>query len=516
MPEKETGPTATGWQDGVLVEDWIHAEIGRHEPGWGRAYPRWCSVIRQRDLHTGAEIGVAFGGHTEAILKNTEVRKLYSVDMFRHDPDYVDPLNFPQERFDELFEFVRSRIAKFGARCEVVRLESGAAAAVVPDGLDFVYLDANHSFEGVSRDLGLWAAKVHDGGIVGGHDYGHPDFPGVRAAVDRFCRRFAWAIHEEGEGVWWTAKATPRVTFVVPAFNCSPTIEQTLRSIAYDNLAEADELVVIDDASTDDTARILDDVRRGNAAVRILTHRVNKGTAAAARNTGIEAASNELIFCLDSDNVLESRSIHSLASHLFRTGADAAAFGEIRFFDARIVDVTHKWVFKDSITLADALAGNHWPGPSGNYLFTRESWRRAGRYHEPSLENPTLDSWIFGVRQLGTGSKMVTLAGTWYSHRYGHESHYVRNWKKGSQSLAGLIGLIPLLDLLDERDVAYIFGAKGRYTWYEKLNERPLRLRRGERGQNGTVSHGASDRRERGLGLLHSRLKKVKARLRRS
>ncbi len=144
------------------MEDWIQAEIRHHEPGWGRAYPLWCSIIRQQNLRVGAEVGVAFGGHSEAILNNTEVRKLYSVDMFRHDPNYMDPLNYPQERFEELFRFVQARLAKFGNRCEIVHVESAAAAAVVPAELDFVYLDANHSYDGVfegSRAVGSEGAR---------------------------------------------------------------------------------------------------------------------------------------------------------------------------------------------------------------------------------------------------------------------------------------------------------------------------------------------------------------------
>ena len=100
---------------------------------------------------------------------------------------------------------------------------------------------------------------------------------------------------------------------------------------------------------------------------------------------------------------------------------------------------------------------------------------------------------------------MVSLAGTWYFHRYGHELHYMRNWKKGSQSLAGLIGLIPFLDLRDKRDVAYIFSPRGRYSWYEKLGEHPLRLRRPERGADGSAAYETSYRRDGGWSLLVKR-----------
>ncbi len=223
--------------------------------------------------------------------------------------------------------------------------------------------------------------------------------------------------------------------------------------------------------------------------VRALRHNHNRGTAAASRNTGIDQATNDLLFCLDSDNVLAPGSVAGLREHLQTTDADAAAFGEIRYFRKTTRSVTHKWIYQDTITLADALAGFVWPGPSGNYLFTRESWMRAGRYHEPYLENRSLDSWTFGIRQLGTGSRMVTLAGTWYFHRYGHKSHYVQNWQRGSQSLAALIGLIPFLEMLDKEDLEYIFSKEGRDSWYEQLHQHPIRLRRRERGQDGHVRY---------------------------
>ena len=41
------------------------------------------------------------------------------------------------------------------------------------------------------------------------------------------------------KGVWWTTRTTPRISFVVPAFNSGQTIEQTLRSVTMDNLTES-------------------------------------------------------------------------------------------------------------------------------------------------------------------------------------------------------------------------------------------------------------------------------------
>jgi glycosyltransferase involved in cell wall biosynthesis len=303
------------------------------------------------------------------------------------------------------------------------------------------------------------------------------------------------------------------VSFIIPAYNCAHTIRQSVGSILDGNLEAGDEIILIDDASTDETPRVLDQMQKSHPYTKVITHRENKGTAAAARNTGIEIARNELIFCLDSDNILLAGSVRPLAAHLFQTGADAAAFGELHYFRTDPQNVTHKWIYKDSITLADALAGVVWPGPSGNYLFTRESWKRAGRYHEPYLENRSLDSWTFGIRQLATGSMFVTLPGTWYFHRYGHESHYVQNWRRGNQSLAALIGLIPFLDLLDESDVDYIFSPGGRESWYEKLSEHPLKVKLGSPGEDGRIQYLRLYKREQGKRLAASLMGKVRSRL---
>ena len=59
-----------------------------------------------------------------------------------------------------------------------------------PDGFfDFVFIDANHSYEAVREDVAAWAPKVRSGGIVSGHDY----YPGksykqcgVIQAVDEY------------------------------------------------------------------------------------------------------------------------------------------------------------------------------------------------------------------------------------------------------------------------------------------------------------------------------------------
>lgn len=84
------------------------------------------------------------------------------------------------------------------------------------------------------------------------------------------------------------------VSLYVPAFNAAGTLPSCLASILRMRPAP-DELLVVDDGSTDDTARIA-----RQAGFTLIRHRNNRGVAA-ARNTAINAARGELVASLDAD-----------------------------------------------------------------------------------------------------------------------------------------------------------------------------------------------------------------------
>ena len=280
------------------------------------------------------------------------------------------------------------------------------------------------------------------------------------------------------------------ITFVVPAYNCADMIGATIQSIVETNLQPQDEIIIVDDGSTDDTPNVIADLRAQHPAIVALKHNFNKGSAAASRNTAIDASSNALIFCLDADNLLAPNSIKLLKNHLIANGADAAAFGELQFFTTDAAVITHKWVFREQITFADALAGSQWPGPSGNYLFTRESWKQAGRYHEHI--GGAIDSWAFGIRQLATGSQMVTLPNTHYLHRHGYESTFIRESRGNNASLRALQVLLPYIDQIEDEDIEYMLSKENRLTWFSDLSTRPIRIKAQAAGKSGELVQGAN------------------------
>jgi predicted O-methyltransferase YrrM len=50
--------------------------------------------------------------------------------------------------------------------------------------IDYLYIDADHSYDGVRADLDAWVPHMRPGGLLVGDDYGHRLFPGVQQAWD--------------------------------------------------------------------------------------------------------------------------------------------------------------------------------------------------------------------------------------------------------------------------------------------------------------------------------------------
>lgn len=88
----------------------------------------------------------------------------------------------------------------------------------------------------------------------------------------------------------------PRVSIVMPAYNCAWCIDRAIDSVLVQTFTDR-ELIVVDDGSSDDTPALL--ARRGNA-LRVI-RQANAGMSA-ARNAGIAAAQGEYIAFLDSDD----------------------------------------------------------------------------------------------------------------------------------------------------------------------------------------------------------------------
>ncbi len=97
-----------------------------------------------------------------------------------------------------------------------------------------------------------------------------------------------------------TMATEPRVSILVPAYNVEHYVQEALDSaLAQEGVAV--EVVVIDDGSTDGTARILDAYAASHPDTIVLVRQDNRGLAG-ARNTGLAHARGEFVGLLDADD----------------------------------------------------------------------------------------------------------------------------------------------------------------------------------------------------------------------
>jgi hypothetical protein len=194
------------------MENISNFHAAQADKSWGDLYYHVISgIIREKNYRVGAELGVAFGGHAEHILKNTRLEKLYGVDLYKNyegttDSFFWNGMQYQQKNYDDLYEFTINRMSPFGERFSLIRKTTADASSDIKDELDFVFIDALHTDEGVYADLTYWFPKVRKGGMISGHDYNHPNFPGVSDAVNRFAFSNNLEIKEADGHVWWAIK----------------------------------------------------------------------------------------------------------------------------------------------------------------------------------------------------------------------------------------------------------------------------------------------------------------------
>ncbi len=143
-------------------------------------YKLFPMLLKELGYKVGAEIGVNKGMFSKWMCHKIRPLKLYLVDPYLSYQEYGEYSD--QVALNAIYEEAQVRLAKYN--CEFVRKKSMDALRDFNDNsLDFVYIDANHSFEFVVNDIAEWSKKVRPGGMISGHDYSNY-MREVRIAVD--------------------------------------------------------------------------------------------------------------------------------------------------------------------------------------------------------------------------------------------------------------------------------------------------------------------------------------------
>jgi len=173
----------------------------------------------------GAEVGVLTGRLSEHVLRMVPELYLYMVDRWaavpadsRYARSGDTAAQLSQAEQDQHYESAKAATEFAKERRELIRMDSAEAAKACPDGaLDFVFIDADHTYEGARDDIAAWARTVRPGGMLCGHDIDNPAGGvtlgnanwGVRKAVEEFLASGSWpgaTLELGGEFTWYVRR----------------------------------------------------------------------------------------------------------------------------------------------------------------------------------------------------------------------------------------------------------------------------------------------------------------------
>lgn len=117
----------------------------------------------------------------------------------------------------------------------------------------------------------------------------------------------------------------PAISIVVPAYNKEPYIKQCMDSLVNQTLKNI-EIIVVDDASTDNTLQILRDYEKKDSRVKIIAKEHNCGRHV-ARKTGVQETIGDYVLFVDADDEIELKACEVLYSYAKNHTLDLLHFG---------------------------------------------------------------------------------------------------------------------------------------------------------------------------------------------
>jgi GT2 family glycosyltransferase len=193
----------------------------------------------------------------------------------------------------------------------------------------------------------------------------------------------------------------PTVSVIMPCFNAGPYIEEAVRS-ALDQTFRDNELIVVDDGSTDDSGDTLAALQH-EYGDRLVLLRAEHSGPYRARNAGLARARGDWVAFLDADDWWEPDFMAAMLAAAREAGAEVAYCGWKNVGGER--DKTLPYVPPD-YSAEDAVAAflHDCPWPIHAALVRRDVVERLGGFSVRMFSSMDYDLWI---RLLGVTQKMV-------------------------------------------------------------------------------------------------------------
>jgi predicted O-methyltransferase YrrM len=175
----------------------------KYQNSWLTGLIGCIDYVKQRiKVEKMVEIGSYQGESTTLFAHMFNPKELYAVDPFLNGYDEFDGSSTGD--FTNVIHNFNLRINQFSCIKHIKTLSYEAVDQFENDSLDFVYIDGDHTYEGVNKDITMYLPKIKVGGFIAGHDLG-------RESVTKALRNQLGEVDARFEDSSWVVQVTQRV-----------------------------------------------------------------------------------------------------------------------------------------------------------------------------------------------------------------------------------------------------------------------------------------------------------------
>jgi glycosyltransferase involved in cell wall biosynthesis len=254
----------------------------------------------------------------------------------------------------------------------------------------------------------------------------------------------------------------PRVSVVIPCHNYGRFLREAVDSVMTQTRVP-DEVVVIDDGSTDDTPVVLAELCAEHAVIQALSRSPARGVAA-TRNDAIAMTTGDLVVNLDADDRLSPTYLEVLEG-AFADPAVGFAYTPVRLFGAVSRCTRHPWSEREE--MRENIV-------SASAMFRRSLHEAAGGF-SVRFERLGLEDWEFWVKCVRQGAAGRLVDGAHLEYRQ-HQRASRNRIRFRSQLRVHVMVWWLHRPTVRFSDVVVWLGRALRYQFRKRLRRRPDRL----------------------------------------
>ena len=263
-----------------------------------------------------------------------------------------------------------------------------------------------------------WLVKPGDiDGLIEGFYWLKERRSEIGANAREFAKGFDWqeVVRKYYDVFLAASKPEPTgVSIVITNHNYGHWVGDAIVS-SFQQTIKADEIIVVDDGSTDDSKLVIQKFADNGIVKPIFQE--NQGVAA-ARNNGIKAAKYPFILCLDADDMIAPAFVAFLKPALENDRGLGIAYTGLKFLKENGEDSGYSSVKPFDW---DVQSGDQIPPPTcvpSGSMFRKSMWERCGGYKQKYAPGEDAEFWTHGL-SLGFTAELITKEALfWYR---GHE-----------------------------------------------------------------------------------------------